>query len=129
MFLRLRVLLYPAGDKSGFSDSSIFSACLIEADPGTRQKAFEKELARSIPRNNFIYCLKNSAGQFIQKRDGKTHVIAGYPWFGWWGRDTFVSAPGLTLTQGDKETFLEIMDTMVADLVGPLFPNVGSGIM
>jgi hypothetical protein len=33
------------------------------------------------------------------------------------------------LTQGDKETFLEIMDTMVADLQGPLFPNVGSGVM
>ncbi|PRY86270.1 amylo-alpha-1,6-glucosidase [Mongoliibacter ruber] len=110
-------------------ESVIFSAGLVEADPSTRQKAFEKEIARRIPRNNFENCLKNSAGQFIQKRDGKTHVIAGYPWFGWWGRDTFVATPGLTLPQGNKETFLEIMDTMVADLHGPLFPNVGSGVM
>ena len=110
-------------------ESVIFSAGLTEADPNTRQKAFEKELARRIPRNNFENCLKNSAGQFIQKRDGKTHVIAGYPWFGWWGRDTFVATPGLTLADGNKETFLEIMDTMVADLHGPLFPNVGSGVM
>ncbi|GAB2624501.1 amylo-alpha-1,6-glucosidase [Belliella aquatica] len=111
-------------------ESVIFSAGLTEADPSTRQRAFEKELARRIPRSNFENCLKNSAGQFIQKREGKTHVIAGYPWFGWWGRDTFVAAPGLTLANEDnKDTFLEIMDTMVADLHGPLFPNVGSGVM
>ncbi|RZS94932.1 putative glycogen debranching enzyme [Cecembia calidifontis] len=110
-------------------ESVIFSAGLTEADPSTRQRAFEKELARRVPRNNFENCLINSASQFIQRRDGKTHVVAGYPWFGWWGRDTFIASPGLTLTQGDKETFLEIMDTMVADLHGPLFPNVGSGVM
>lgn len=110
-------------------ESVIFSAGLTEADPSTRQRAFEKELARRVPRNNFENCLINSAGQFIQRRDGKTHVIAGYPWFGWWGRDTFVASPGLVLTQGDKQTFLDIMDTMVADLHGPLFPNVGSGVM
>lgn len=110
-------------------ESVIFSAGLTEADPSTRQRAFEKELARRVPRNNFENCLINSASQFIQRRDGKTHVVAGYPWFGWWGRDTFIASPGLTLTQGDKETFLEIIDTMVADLHGPLFPNVGSGVM
>lgn len=110
-------------------ESVIFSAGLVEADPTTRQQAFEKELSRRIPRNNFENCLKNSAGQFIRRRDGKTHVIAGYPWFGWWGRDTFIASPGLLLTQGDSKTFLEVMDSMVEDLHGPLFPNVGSGIM
>src|SRR5690606_23027564 len=58
---------------------------------------------------------------------GETRVIAGFPWFGWWGRDTFISLPGLTLTQGDTATFLEAIDTMVKDLEGPLFPNLGSG--
>lgn len=108
-------------------ESVIFSAGLTEADPATRQRAFEKEVARRIPRNNFENCLINSATQFIRKREGDTRIIAGYPWFGWWGRDTFVAAPGLTLARGDKETFLEIMDTMSRDLKGPLFPNVGSG--
>ncbi|NVK48462.1 MAG: glycogen debranching enzyme N-terminal domain-containing protein, partial [Cyclobacteriaceae bacterium] len=108
-------------------ESVIFSAGLTEADPSTRQRAFEKEVARRIPRSNFENCLINSATQFIRKRNGETRIIAGYPWFGWWGRDTFIAAPGLTLARGDKETFLEIMDTMSKDLVGPLFPNVGSG--
>lgn len=108
-------------------ESVIFAAGLTEADPATRQRAFEKEVARRIPRNNFENCLINSATQFIRKREGDTRIIAGYPWFGWWGRDTFVAAPGLTLARGDKETFLEIMDTMSRDLKGSLFPNVGSG--
>lgn len=110
-------------------ESVIFSAGLTEADPKTRQKAFEKEIARRTPRNNFENCLKNSATQFIRERDGGTRIIAGYPWFGWWGRDTFVAAPGLTLANGDTETFLKIMDTMSADLKGAIFPNVGSGVM
>jgi predicted glycogen debranching enzyme len=109
-------------------ESVIFSAGLTEADPKTRQAAFQKEIDRRIPRNNFENCLKNSAGQFIRLRDGDTRVIAGYPWFGWWGRDTFVSLPGLTLPTGDYKTFLAVMDTMSKDLQGPLFPNVGSGV-
>ncbi|MEP0711721.1 amylo-alpha-1,6-glucosidase [Algoriphagus sp.] len=109
-------------------ESVIFSAGLTEADPKTRQSAFQKEIERRIPRNNFENCLKNSAGQFIRLRDGDTRVIAGYPWFGWWGRDTFVSLPGLTLPTGDYKTFLAVMDTMSKDLQGPLFPNVGSGV-
>ena len=108
-------------------ESVIFSAGLTEADPDTRQNAFQKEIARRIPRNNFENCLRNSAGQFIRRRDGDVRVIAGYPWFGWWGRDTFIASPGLTLSGGDSETFLEIMDTMARDLKGPLFPNIGSG--
>lgn len=110
-------------------ESVIFSAGLAEADPKTRQAAFDKEIARRTPRNNFENCLKNSASQFIRLRDGDTRVIAGYPWFGWWGRDTFVAAPGLTLAVGENQTFLDIMDTMSKDLHGALFPNVGSGVM
>jgi predicted glycogen debranching enzyme len=108
-------------------ESVIFSAGLTDADPATRNSAFSKEMARRIPRNNFENCLKNSAGQFIRRRDGEVRVIAGYPWFGWWGRDTFIAAPGLTLALGDTETFLDIMDTMAKELKGALFPNIGSG--
>jgi glycogen debranching enzyme len=31
--------------------------------------------------------------------DGES-VIAGYPWFGDWGRDTMIALPGLTLATG-----------------------------
>lgn len=109
-------------------ESVIFSAGLEEANPELLQEAFERELKRRTPRDNFENCLKNSAGQFISRRGGETRVIAGYPWFGWWGRDTFIALPGLTLTQGDSTTFLEVMKTMSKDVNGALFPNVGSGV-
>ncbi len=46
-----------------------------------------------------------AADQFIVDRsspdgpDGR-RIVAGYPWFGDWGRDTMISLPGLTLTTG-----------------------------
>ncbi len=109
-------------------ESVIFSAGLEEADPSLLAAGFDDEISRRIPRSNFENCLKNSAGQFIARRNGEARVIAGYPWFGWWGRDTFIALPGLTLPQGDTEAFLEVMDTMSKDLNGALFPNVGSGV-
>ncbi|WP_114748067.1 amylo-alpha-1,6-glucosidase [Pleomorphovibrio marinus] len=110
-------------------ESVILSAGLEDTEPEKLMESFQKEIARRIPRDNFENCLKNSAGQFISRRGGEARLIAGYPWFGWWGRDTFIALPGLTLTMGDTQSFLEVMDTMSKDLIGGLFPNVGSGVM
>jgi predicted glycogen debranching enzyme len=88
---------------------------------------FISELNNRIPRNNFENCLINSAQQFFVKRGDKTEITAGFPWFGRWGRDTFISLPGLTLVTGDFKTCKSVIDTMIADLNGPLFPNIGSG--
>jgi len=38
-----------------------------------------------------------SADNFIVKKGNSKSVIAGYHWFGDWGRDTLISLPGLTL--------------------------------
>ena len=52
--------------------------------------------------------------------------MAGYPWFGRWGRDTFIALPGITLTQGDDRSCREVLDTMVSQMQGGLFPNMGN---
>ncbi|MSV30941.1 MAG: hypothetical protein EXQ57_00305 [Bryobacterales bacterium] len=45
----------------------------------------------------FLEDLAEAADQFVVRRgDGHT-IIAGYPWFGDWGRDTMIALPGLTL--------------------------------
>ncbi|EPR71492.1 putative glycogen debranching enzyme, archaeal type, TIGR01561 [Cyclobacterium qasimii M12-11B] len=110
-------------------ESIVFSAGLKVAETDDLHDKFNEEIGRRIPRDNFENCLKNSAGQFISRRDGETRVIAGYPWFGWWGRDTFIALPGITLTMGDNKTFLDVMDSMSKDLQGAMFPNVGSGVL
>ncbi|OFX18836.1 MAG: amylo-alpha-1,6-glucosidase [Bacteroidetes bacterium GWA2_31_9] len=107
-------------------ESIIFSAGTKEAVTQSLKQQFEKEIAKRIPRSDFHNCLKNSAQQFIVKKDDKTEIIAGFPWFGRWGRDTFISLPGLTLAIDDIKTCKSVIDTMASELNGPLFPNVGS---
>lgn len=108
-------------------ESIIFSASTSEIDnPVTLKTAYTKEKKKRLPRNNFINCLKVAAEQFIIKTEEKTEIIAGFPWFGTWGRDTFISLPGLTLSTGKIETAKKIIDTMLKRMKGGLFPNMGS---
>lgn len=106
-------------------ESVIFSAALKEQSPLTFKKKFTTALSKRIVRTNFKECLINAAQQFIVRRDNKTEIIAGFPWFGAWGRDTFISLPGLTLTLDDAATFEAVTDTMVNRMKGGLFPNMG----
>ena len=58
--------------------------------------------------------------------DGKS-VIAGYPWFGDWGRDTMISLPGLTLATGRPEIALRILQTFASFVSQGMLPNVFPG--
>jgi len=83
-------------------------------------------LKTDLPRDSFKNCLSIAAQQFIVKKDKKTEITAGFPWFGSWGRDTFISLPGLTLALGDEKTFKAVVDTMVCKMKNGLFPNMGN---
>ena len=104
----------------------IFSASTNQVNPEALKRKFTNEIEKRIPRNNFKNCLINSAEQFIVKREKKTEVVAGFHWFGSWGRDTFIALPGLTLSIGDTKTCRDVLDTMVRKLSGGLFPNIES---
>ncbi len=104
----------------------VFSASLEEIDPEKLEAAFEKELSERNSKVDFISLLKHSAHQFIIRSGGKSEVVAGYPWFGRWGRDTFVSLPGITLAQGDVQACVDVLDTITREMKGGLFPNVGT---
>ena len=108
-------------------ESVYFSAGIEEVNPANLKRFYTNEVSKRVPRDNFENCLKNSAQQFIVKKNKKTEIIAGFPWFGRWGRDTFVSLPGLTLVTEDYKTCKDVIDTMVAEMNGPLFPNIGEG--
>jgi predicted glycogen debranching enzyme len=58
--------------------------------------------------------------------DGKS-VIAGYPWFGDWGRDTMIALPGLTLATGRGEWARDILLTFARFVDRGMLPNVFSG--
>jgi predicted glycogen debranching enzyme len=54
--------------------------------------------------------------------DGVT-VIAGYPWFSDWGRDTMIALPGLTLATGRSAQAASILRTFTAHLDRGMLPN------
>ncbi|MBF2063511.1 MAG: amylo-alpha-1,6-glucosidase [Calothrix sp. C42_A2020_038] len=69
-----------------------------------------------------------AADQFIVERPapdephGKT-IIAGYPWFSDWGRDTMISLPGLTLATGRPEIARLILRTFAKYISQGMLPN------
>lgn len=70
-----------------------------------------------------------AADQFIVTRGmGKT-VIAGYPWFSDWGRDTMIALPGLTLATNRveiaKEILLEFSKHISEGMLPNRFPDAG----
>ena len=108
-------------------ESIIFTGSLKEIKTNTISRKFNSELKKRIPRHNYLDCLRSAAQQFIYKRNNKTEIIAGFPWFGRWGRDTFIALPGLTLYNGDIKTCKDVLDTMTSELKNGLFPNIGTG--
>ena len=100
----------------------------ILRDSEARQRAllensgFKDPVARELAR---------SADHFIAYRPstgGKT-ILAGYPYFGDWGRDTMIALPGCVLATGRYETARSILRTFLAyerdGLVPNLFPEGG----
>ncbi|MCD4737479.1 MAG: amylo-alpha-1,6-glucosidase, partial [Bacteroidales bacterium] len=104
-------------------ESVVFSAGLNEILPASLKRVYKSERNIRVPRNSFEHCLENSAQQFINRTENRTEIIAGYPWLGSAGRDTFISLPGLLLTQNDIDTYEEVLETMISDMNGPFFPD------
>ncbi|RMH02598.1 MAG: glycogen debranching protein [Planctomycetota bacterium] len=55
---------------------------------------------------------------------GRPGVLAGFPWFGEWGRDTFIALPGLTLARGRVEACAEVLRGALPFLRDGLLPNI-----
>ena len=107
-------------------ESIIFSASVEPVTTARLKTKFQRLVEARAPRNSFENCLKYSASQFIVRKGKDTEVVAGYPWFGRWGRDTFIALPGVTLAANkDTKTCKEVLDTMVRELQNGLFPNIG----
>ena len=70
-----------------------------------------------------------AADQFIVNRplkdnpQGKT-IIAGYPWFTDWGRDTMIALPGLTIATGRYKIAKTILRTFAKYIDKGMLPNV-----
>ncbi len=70
-----------------------------------------------------------AADQFIVERGKGQTVIAGYPWFSDWGRDTMIALPGLTLKTNRPEVakgiLLEFAEHISEGMIPNRFPDAG----
>lgn len=78
---------------------------------------------------SLVGSLTTAADQFIVARgQGKT-IIAGYHWFGDWGRDTMIALPGLLLATGKfdiaKNVLLEFAKHVDKGMLPNRFPDAG----
>ena len=58
----------------------------------------------------------------VAQMEGQS-ILAGYPWFGDWGRDTMISLPGLTLVTGRPAIAAQILRTYGHCIRQGLLPN------
>lgn len=103
----------------------------------TVKKLFEKEVAHheesvtnfygqngQIIAYNWLGWILRAADTFVVRNVGNARsVIAGYHWFEAWGRDTFISLPGLVLATGRYEDARRILLEFAKHLRSGLIPN------
>jgi predicted glycogen debranching enzyme len=120
-----------------FALTTRWNAPLDIASALLRHTAREKELLTTWASRDplaagmapdWIRQLVLAADQFIVQRslpgkpDGRS-VIAGYHWFGDWGRDTMVALPGLAITTGQYDAAGKILESFAPFVDHGMLPN------
>jgi predicted glycogen debranching enzyme len=95
-------------------------------------KAASRALIAPLPKTApaWIRTLAQASDQFIVGRGASApggtaamSIIAGYPWFTDWGRDTMISLPGLATTLGRYDVAAGILRTYARFVDGGMLPN------
>lgn len=88
------------------------------------------ETAERRRRSLFPSRLHRSADAYLVRRGPGKTIIAGYPWFTDWGRDTFIALRGLCLATGRlddaRDILLDWPGTVSEGMLPNLFPDRGS---
>jgi predicted glycogen debranching enzyme len=90
-------------------------------------KFYEKH--KNIPGKDWLNWIVLATSMFMVKgmNSKQNSVIAGYPWFATWGRDTFISLPGLMLVTGRfenaRQVFLIFKNHCKDGLIPNFFPD------
>ena len=88
-----------------------------------RRQSLIKTAGLSVP---MAQELVKSADQFVSRREstnGST-ILAGYPFFEDWGRDTMIALPGICISTGQYDTSKEILGTFALNEKNGLMPNL-----
>jgi len=103
----------------------MFNAAFVDPEnlvAPNKSKVSRKSESRTIRRlvraaNDFVVYRKSPRG------DDGTSVIAGYPWFADWGRDTMISLPGLFLVTGRFHQARQVLCLFAQYVSEGMIPN------
>jgi predicted glycogen debranching enzyme len=82
------------------------------------------QITAAAPANDeVVKVLTQAADQFLVRRGTDWTVLAGYPWFTDWGRDTMIALPGLTLSTGRHEIARSVLRNFARFVDQGMLPN------
>lgn len=93
---------------------------LPAAVPCPARALFDAELAR---RAGLTGEHDLAAEAYLVRRGDGLSVIAGYPWFTDWGRDSFLALRGLCIARGRLAEAARVLDTWAAQISQGMVPN------
>src|SRR6266566_6742759 len=99
----------------------VASADMLRQQEMDRRSRIVSDLAAE---DDLVRTLTAAADQYIVSRGDQKTVIAGYPWFTDWGRDTMIALPGLTLATGRAVEAGYILRTFAHYVRDGLIPNL-----
>ncbi len=88
-----------------------------------KEKSRRESLMKPFAYHEGLRRLSLAADQFIVKRGDLNTIIAGYPWFADWGRDTMISLPGLCITTGRYDDLKNILRAFANSVSEGMLPN------
>jgi predicted glycogen debranching enzyme len=107
---------------SAEAKSSSLVAKRDHARPAGKPQIHARSWTNSSP-SLLLPALYEAAEQFIVARPPFKTIIAGYHWFGDWGRDTMIALPGLLLATNQSEVAREILQQFVRLADEGMLPN------
>jgi predicted glycogen debranching enzyme len=101
-------------------------ATLVLTAEGEEIKGGKQTAENRNSKSDFEAQLEHAAKQFVVRRDEGKTVIAGYPWFLDWGRDSLICARGL-LAAGMDDEVKQLLLTFAKFETGGTLPNTIHG--
>jgi predicted glycogen debranching enzyme len=114
-----------SGDQSSCLVLTTESREAIEVETLVRdERRRRQKLAEGAPGSDpLVRQLWQAAEAYLSDRGAQKTVIAGYPWFADWGRDTFISLPGLCLATGRHEIARQVITAFSEHVSQGMIPN------
>jgi predicted glycogen debranching enzyme len=93
---------------------------VASTEPGVQPMTVDEESERDL---RLTSMLRDAAERFFVRTRNRATIIAGYPWFTDWGRDTMISLPGLCLHTGHVAEARQILADYATQIYRGLIPN------